>query len=141
MGVAFELALMQQQGWPQMAEAAGPDQQIVDGMASAHSLNHPIQMTAVESEAVDQLKRRFSDHHGGIHATRRQSETLALLATGLSDKQVATSLRISPRTVQMHIRTFCHRNRIRNRVEAAALWTAAHAAVAVACWNTPGSSQ
>jgi DNA-binding CsgD family transcriptional regulator len=119
-----------------MAEAAGSYQQTVGGAASGKSLDRPNRIADVESEGIDRLKRRLRDHHGGIHATPRESETLALLMIGLSDKQVATSLRISPRTVQMHVRNFCHRNRIHNRVEAAALWTIAHAAVA-----SPGVSQ
>jgi DNA-binding CsgD family transcriptional regulator len=85
-------------------------------------------MRVLESEGIDRLKHMLDNYHGGMHATPRENETLALLIIGLSDKQVATSLRISPRTVQMHVRNFCHRNRIRNRVEAAALWTIAHAA-------------
>lgn len=119
-----------------MAKPAGSYQQTGGSAASGKSLDRPNRMMAVESEGIDRLKRRLRDHHGGIHATPRESETLALLIIGLSDKQVATSLRISPRTVQMHVRNFCHRNRIHNRVEAAALWTIAHAAVA-----SPGVSQ
>lgn len=113
-----------------MARAAGSYQLTVGGAVAGKSLDYPNRMTALESEGIDRLKRRLRDHHAGMHATPRESETLALLIIGLSDKQVATSLRISPRTVQMHVRNFCHRNRIRNRVEAAALWTIAHAAVA-----------
>ena len=39
----------------------------------------------------------------GLQVTPRQAEILTLIATGLSDKQIASRLGVSPRTVQSHV--------------------------------------
>lgn len=82
-------------------------------------------LIAAEAHAIDSLRERAS-LAPTLPATRREREVLGLLATGLSDKEAAKQLRISERTVQVHIRNFCRRNGVRNRVEGVALWATAH---------------
>ncbi len=83
-------------------------------------------MTPVEANSLGKLKQRVRRQNGAFRATPREREILGLLAVGLTDKEAAVQLGISPRTVQMHLRHFCKRNAVRNRAEAAALWTGSH---------------
>ncbi len=56
--------------------------------------------------------------------TPREVEILTLLARGLSVKQVATRLRIGPRTVETHIGKLYRKLGVRNRVQAVSRATA-----------------
>lgn len=49
----------------------------------------------------------------------REAEVLRLLAEGLTDRQIAEALTISPRTVETHVSSVLHKLRARNRSEAA----------------------
>jgi NarL family two-component system response regulator LiaR len=49
----------------------------------------------------------------------REAEVLSLLASGLTDRQIAETLTISPRTVETHVSSVLHKLRARNRSEAA----------------------
>jgi DNA-binding CsgD family transcriptional regulator len=53
----------------------------------------------------------------------RQREIMLLLATGLSDKEIAARLRVSPHTVRTHLQRLYAQHGLRNRAEAAATWT------------------
>ena len=55
----------------------------------------------------------------------RQREIMALVATGLSDKEIAAQLQLSPHTVRTHLQRLYSQHGIRNRAEAAATWTKA----------------
>lgn len=52
--------------------------------------------------------------------TPRQREILELVAAGLSDKEIASRLRVSPRTVQSHIDRFFMKHDIHKRAHAVA---------------------
>ncbi len=54
--------------------------------------------------------------------TRRQAEILALIATGLSDKQVALRLGVTHGTIRTHLRRLFHAYSIHSRAEAVAAW-------------------
>ena len=51
--------------------------------------------------------------------TAREGEVLRLLAEGLTDREIAGSLTISPRTVETHVSSVLHKLGARNRSEAA----------------------
>ena len=50
--------------------------------------------------------------------TRRQREVLDLLAAGLTDKETAARLNLSPRTVEMHVARLLENLNCRTRAEA-----------------------
>lgn len=51
--------------------------------------------------------------------TTREAEVLHLLAEGLTDREIAGSLTVSPRTVETHVSSVLHKLGARNRAEAA----------------------
>jgi DNA-binding CsgD family transcriptional regulator len=53
----------------------------------------------------------------------RQREIMLLLAKGLSDKEIAARLQLSPHTVRTHLQRLYAQHGLRNRAEAAATWT------------------
>jgi DNA-binding NarL/FixJ family response regulator len=57
--------------------------------------------------------------------TAREIDVLACLAAGMSNKQVARSLGISPRTVTVHVSNLLRKTRLASRTEAA-LWAVQH---------------
>ena len=58
----------------------------------------------------------------GIHATPRQAQVIALVAAGLSDKEIATRLAVSPRTVRTHLERVLRDHGLSSRTEAATAW-------------------
>jgi DNA-binding CsgD family transcriptional regulator len=53
----------------------------------------------------------------------RQREIMRLVAGGLSDKEIAAQLQLSPYTVRTHLQRLYAQHGLRNRAEAAAIWT------------------
>ena len=49
----------------------------------------------------------------------REQDVLRLLAEGLTDREIATALAISPRTVESHVSSVLRKLGVRNRAEAA----------------------
>lgn len=73
---------------------------------------------------VDQLargNRGVTDTHGTLEGliSAREHEVLRLLASGMTDREIATSLAISPRTVESHVSSLLRKLGVRNRAEAA----------------------
>lgn len=79
---------------------------------------------AQEAGAVAQLGRlaRRTRASSGARAsvTERELEILEYVGVGLSVKQVATRLRLSPRTVESHLQRLYRKLGVRNRVQAIA---------------------
>jgi two-component system nitrate/nitrite response regulator NarL len=49
----------------------------------------------------------------------RENDVLRMLAEGLTDREIASALVISPRTVETHVSNILHKLNVRNRAEAA----------------------
>ena len=59
---------------------------------------------------------------GRMHVTPRQAQILRLIALGLSDKEIASSLGVSPRTVQTHLVRLYQEHGLHTRSAAVAFW-------------------
>ena len=57
-----------------------------------------------------------------MHVTPRQAQILGLVASGLSDKEIAEHLGVSPRTVQSHLDRLFLEHGIHKRAAAVAAW-------------------
>lgn len=73
-------------------------------------------------EARVESVRRRSVVTETMSASPRQSEIMHLVATGLSDKEIASRLRVSPHTVRTHLQRLYAQHGLHNRAEAAASW-------------------
>jgi DNA-binding NarL/FixJ family response regulator len=74
------------------------------------------------AQVVEYLQRGghggMPDEMGGLLSSREQ-EVLRLLAEGLTDREIAGALAISPRTVESHVSAVLRKLGVRNRAEAA----------------------
>ena len=73
---------------------------------------------------VDRLAHRSAAFDGPDDTdaealTRREQDVYRLLAEGLSDRDIATALTISPRTAETHVGSILRKLGVRNRAEAA----------------------
>lgn len=66
--------------------------------------------------------RRLEAAVSRLRLTPRQSQVLSLIASGLSDKEVATKLGLAHRTVRTHIDRLLREHGLRSRTEAVAAW-------------------
>jgi DNA-binding NarL/FixJ family response regulator len=66
--------------------------------------------------------RRLEASLNQLRVTPRQSQVLALVAAGLSDKEVASRLGLSHRTVRTHLDRLLREHGFRSRTEAVAAW-------------------
>lgn len=73
-------------------------------------------------EARVESVRRRSVVTETMSASPRQSEIMHLVATGLSDKEIASRLQVSPHTVRTHLQRLYAQHGLHNRAEAAASW-------------------
>lgn len=82
----------------------------------------------VQVELTSAVARRLLDLAGGEEAERplpelspRERQILALLASGLVNKQIGARLRVSPHTVSSHLKNLYAKLKISNRAQAAAI--------------------
>ncbi|WNZ10840.1 LuxR C-terminal-related transcriptional regulator [Streptomyces sp. 11x1] len=81
---------------------------------------------AVELALVASADARRSASAASCPLTRREMEVAALVAEGLSNRQIASALDLSPRTVDRHIEHILAKLGFRSRARVAAWWVANH---------------
>jgi DNA-binding NarL/FixJ family response regulator len=107
-----------------LAEAIKRTRNLADNLMSISSF---IQSDQVERRRKNDIPEA-SQHMGRSGAqpqpqllTERQMVVLRLVAEGLSDKEIALELKISPDTARKHVRAIRERMGVRSRTEAAIL--------------------
>jgi DNA-binding NarL/FixJ family response regulator len=92
--------------------------------ASEGELAMPRLMAARLVHRLIEASRRSttSDDPALASLSARELEVLRLLAEGLTDRQIAESLTVSPRTVETHVSSVLHKLGARNRAQAARLY-------------------
>ncbi len=76
---------------------------------------------AIQRRVVGILARRRGREAPQLQLSERELEVLRLAAQGLANKEIATSLGLSPRTVQSHLRHILNKLSVASRVEAVVL--------------------
>ncbi len=74
----------------------------------------------VASKLIRQMSERNLDEVDAVDLTRRELEVLKLLARGLQNKEIASQLSISERTVKFHVSSILAKLDAGNRTEAVA---------------------
>jgi DNA-binding CsgD family transcriptional regulator len=90
---------------------------------------HPDAFSPADEQVLAALARNASGAYrrleASVHRLRlspRQSQVLALIASGLSDKEVASRLGLAHRTVRTHVDRMLREHGLRSRTEAVAAW-------------------
>ena len=74
---------------------------------------------AALGESIEQrVGRRAAAEHDGAGQTRRELEVMRQVAVGRTNREIASTLYLSPRTVDMHVRNILGKLGCRSRVEA-----------------------
>ncbi|MEA2423162.1 MAG: hypothetical protein QOF55_2261, partial [Thermoleophilaceae bacterium] len=77
------------------------------------------EVAALGESVTARLGSRAEGDADGSGLTRREREVLRMLAVGRTNREVATELFLSPRTVDMHVRNILRKLDCRSRMEAA----------------------
>jgi DNA-binding NarL/FixJ family response regulator len=68
-------------------------------------------------EKADQLLEAGRSVHGQVRLTRREEEVLAGVSDSLSNKEIASNLNLSERTVKFHVSSLLAKFQVRGRME------------------------
>jgi DNA-binding NarL/FixJ family response regulator len=97
---------------------AAARQQIIDGIMSA-AQGERVVLTQRSQHAQLDATLRWPGREIGL--TERESELLALLSTGMTNRELGSHLYISENTVKTHLQRLYSKLGVRNRAQAAAL--------------------
>jgi predicted ATPase/DNA-binding CsgD family transcriptional regulator len=101
----------------QLGRGADATAHLRDAEALASEIANPQRLAEVRSALAEIGETASGELPGGL--TARQAEVLTLLAAGLSNKQIAGRLYLSPATVERHLATVYGKIGVSGRVEAA----------------------
>jgi predicted ATPase/DNA-binding CsgD family transcriptional regulator/DNA-binding XRE family transcriptional regulator len=101
----------------QLGQAADAVRHLRDAEAVASELGAPQRLAEVRAALAEIGETAAAALPDGL--TARQAEVLTLLATGLSNKEIAGQLYLSPATVERHLATVYRKLGVSGRVEAA----------------------
>jgi DNA-binding CsgD family transcriptional regulator/tetratricopeptide (TPR) repeat protein len=111
--------------------AVGKREAAVERLVEAHRTARRLGAAPLASEAAEELAklgesierrlgRRAAAAHENAGLSHRELEVMRHVATGRTNREIATELYLSPRTVDMHVRNILTKLRVRSRTEAAA---------------------
>lgn len=97
---------------------AVPRQQIIDGIKGAAKGDRVVLTQRSQHAQIDEALR-WPGRDVGL--TERESEILSLLSTGMTNRELGSTLYLSENTIKTHLRSLYAKLGIRNRAQAAAL--------------------
>lgn len=97
---------------------AVPRQQIIDGIKGAAKGDRVVLTQRSQHAQIDEALR-WPGRDVGL--TERESEILSLLSTGMTNRELGSTLYLSENTIKTHLRSLYTKLGIRNRAQAAAL--------------------
>lgn len=123
-----EAAETQSRAGPALA-AAGDRSKAIERLVSAYHTARALgarplaasvlrELESIGEDAVHRLGRRAARHADTGGLTSREREVLRLVAVGLTNREIARQLFLSPRTVDMHVRNLLAKLDCRTRTEA-----------------------
>jgi DNA-binding CsgD family transcriptional regulator len=115
LGVPVERALMRGR-LARMLTAAGREREAAEAREAGAAIARPLGMRSV-LVALDAPVAGSTPRQNEV-LTARQHDVLRLLASGLTNKEAADRLSLSPRTVEMHVAALLDRLNCRTRTEA-----------------------
>jgi DNA-binding NarL/FixJ family response regulator len=74
---------------------------------------------SIASKLLDDFKADLNKNGNDVNLTSRETDVLALVAKGASNKEIATNLKISEPTVKAHLRNVLSKLHMKNRSQAA----------------------
>jgi DNA-binding NarL/FixJ family response regulator len=109
-----------------LTKEVAPDA-LVRAIRGAHAgdLVVPRQMAARLVRTLSERAHRASGRSVGTDLSERESEVLRLVAEGYTDREIARTLMVSPRTVETHVAAVLRKLNVENRREAARRYRAA----------------
>jgi DNA-binding NarL/FixJ family response regulator len=113
--VPMERALMRGR-LARMLTAAGREREAAEAREAGAAIARPLGMRSV-LVALDAPVTGSAPRQNEV-LTARQHDVLRLLASGLTNKEAADRLSLSPRTVEMHVAALLDRLNCRTRTEA-----------------------
>ena len=69
------------------------------------------------SQGVDAYRQADHDHHSWEKLSAREKQVAAWMCSGLTNRQIAAYLVVSPETVKTHVRHLLHKFNLRSRRE------------------------
>ncbi len=114
-----ELALFKCFAMPKTGDFYQTSQMLTDCISRASIVASWKQPINNSSRFRSHLRRDIS---GRIQLTIKQREVMQLLLTGLSNKEIARELDLSPETIKTHLREIFTRMNVRNRTQAVSLF-------------------
>lgn len=96
-------------------------QEVLDGRLAVPRGLTPFGAAAETQRLREAPQRRLGSQQDPFGLTRRQKDVLALLADGLSNREIAQALHIAEPTAKIHVSALMRALNVRNRTEAAVL--------------------
>ena len=115
-------------GWADLARLLAAPAAASDGCADVHQwLSGAVDrfqergLGALARRSQDLLADRSPNRWSGAGVSDREAQVLQLVAQGLSNKEIATRLHLSPRTVEKHVESLLRKLGARSRTQLVAL--------------------